>query len=95
MQISETGEREGAATCQDVRIPEGASSIALKAQGLQQVPDQVWANAAVLQRLDLSSNLIAALPAVQLAACTALQVESNALELSKLTHFQVTTSYHS
>ena len=75
--------RRQSATCQDIKVPEGASSIDLKAQGLQQVPDQVWASAAGLQRLDLSSNMIAALPALQLAACTALQVDSTALKSSQ------------
>ena len=76
--MPEAEEGRESATCQEIRIPEGASSIDLKAQGLQQVPDQVWASAAGLQRLDLSSNVIAALPALQLEACTALQVGSNA-----------------
>ena len=76
--MPEAKESRESATCQEIRIPEGASSIELKARGLQQVPDQVWASAEGLQRLDLSSNRIAALPALQLAACTALQVGSDA-----------------
>ena len=83
MQVAEAAERREPATCQDIRIPEGASSIDLKARGLQHVPDQVWASAAGLQRLDLSSNQIAALPPLQLGACTALQVASIVLQASQ------------
>ena len=83
MQVPGAEERRDSRTYQEIRIPEGASSIDLKARGLQQVPDQVWASAAGLQRLDLSSNMIAALPALQLAACTALQVRSTAPRLSR------------
>lgn len=78
MQVPGAEERRDSATHQEIRIPGGASSIDLKARGLQQAPDQVWASATGLQRLDLSSNMIAALPVLQLAACTALQVGPDA-----------------
>ena len=57
-----------------MRIPDNATSIDLSGRGLQRVPDQVWASAAVLQKLDLSGNTLGVLPAGQLAACMALQV---------------------
>jgi hypothetical protein len=48
--------------------------IALPGRALQRVPDQVWASAASMQRLDLSGNALSALPKEALAACTAMQV---------------------
>ena len=48
--------------------------IALPGRALQRVPDQVWASASSMQRLDLSGNALSALPKEALAACTAMQV---------------------
>lgn len=64
-----------------MRIPDSATSIDLRGKGLQHVPDQVWASAAVIQRLDLASNALRALPQGELAACTALQVRQQSLFL--------------
>ena len=59
-----------------MRIPDNATSIDLSGRGLQRVPDQVWASAATMQKLDLASNALGGLDPGQLAACTALQVGS-------------------
>ena len=39
------------------------------------MPDQVWASAAVMQKLDLSDNALCSLSSSHLTACTALQVQ--------------------
>ena len=57
-----------------VRIPDGITSIDMRAKGLQRVPDQVWAAATDMQNLDLSHNALCMLAPGQLTACTALQV---------------------
>ena len=57
-----------------MEIPGGATAINLRGRGLQRVPEQVWASAATMRKLDLSSNALSALPPGDLLACTALQV---------------------
>lgn len=77
MQVQDAEERSAPAPSNELRIPEGSSSIDLREKGLQSVPAQVWVSAAALQRLNLSSNEIQAVPAERLAACTALQVRQH------------------
>ena len=62
-----------------MRIPDNAISIDMSGRSLQRVPDQVWASAATMQKLDLASNALQALDAGRLAACTALQVGHQSL----------------
>ena len=57
-----------------VRIPDGTTSIDMRAKGLQRVPDQVWAAATDMQNLDLSHNVLCTRAPCQLTAWTALQV---------------------
>ncbi|CAL5221783.1 g4045 [Coccomyxa viridis] len=70
-EIEASQEPQGSAS---TRIPAGATSIELRGRGLQQVPDQIWASAASLQKLNLAGNALKALDPGQLAPCTALQV---------------------